>query len=165
MFNFLKNKKSINLCSPCEGTYVKLSDVEDNFFSKGYAGQGFSVKPTSEGITSPVDGIVRSIFPTKHAISIECDNGLEILVHIGIDTVKLKGDGMEILITEGERVKVGDLLAKVDFNKVRAAGYLDNVLVIVSNAKSFNIKINKICVKSGEVVANCEWFKSYKNIK
>ena len=95
----------------------------------------------------------------------QLNNGLEILVHIGIDTVKLKGDGMEILITEGERVKVGDLLAKVDFNKVRAAGYLDNVLVIVSNAKSFNIKINKICVKSGEVVANCEWFKSYKNIK
>ena len=156
MFNFFKNKKYIDIFSPCEGTYTPLSEVEDNFFSKGFAGQGFSVKPSSNEIFSPVNGIVRSIFPTKHAIAIECDNGLELLLHIGIDTVKLKGEGMEVLISEGERVKVGDSLAKVDFNKVRAAGYLDNVLVIVSNAKSFNIKANKICVKSGEVVANCE---------
>lgn len=156
MFNFFKNKKSINVCSPCEGTYIPLSEVEDNFFSKGFAGQGFSIKPTSEDIYSPINGIVRSIFPTKHAIAMECDNGLELLLHIGIDTVKLKGEGMEVLISEGDRVKIGDSIAKIDFNKVRKAGYLDNVLVIVSNAKSFNISINKICVKSGEVVANCE---------
>lgn len=156
MLKFFKKRKSINICSPCEGTYIPLSDVGDNFFSKGFAGQGFSIKPSSENIVSPVNGIVRSIFPTKHAIAIECDNGLEVLVHIGIDTVKLKGEGLETLVEENQRVQAGELISKFDFNRVRAEGYLENILVVISNANNFNIKIKNICVKSGEVMAYCE---------
>lgn len=107
---------------PLEGEVVALSDVPDPVFSSGAMGKGYAIKPSNNRVVSPVDGKIISIFPTKHAIGIESAAGEEILIHIGVDTVKLKGEGFTVLVNEGASVKAGQPLVDVDF-----AGIADKV--------------------------------------
>lgn len=99
---------------PIQGEIIPLSEVPDEVFAKGMMGQGFAIMPTGNVLHSPVDGRVVSVFPTKHAIGIETDTGIELLIHVGLDTVKLKGEGFETLVEQGQLVQRGDALLKLD---------------------------------------------------
>ncbi|MFR3286282.1 MAG: PTS glucose transporter subunit IIA [Enterococcus casseliflavus] len=114
MLNFLKkNKKSI--VAPATGIFEKLEELSDPVFSKGMMGRGFAIEAKNETIVSPIDGFVSSIFPTKHALGIKTKSGIELLVHVGIDTVELNGEGFDIKVQEGQKVKAGNTLMNIDF--------------------------------------------------
>jgi len=134
MFNIFKKKsKGIEVISCVEGILIPLKDVPDPVFSSGAIGRGVAVKPTAGVIVSPVDGIVKMIFPTNHAIGIEAKDGLEFLIHVGVDTVKLKGEGFKRIATEGSTVKAGESLLEVDFKLLEEKGYPTDTLIILTN--------------------------------
>lgn len=99
---------------PIQGKIIPLSEVPDEVFAKEMMGPGFAILPTGNVLYSPVDGRVVSVFPTKHAIGIETDTGIEILIHVGLDTVKLDGEGFELFVEQGQLVQRGDKLLKLD---------------------------------------------------
>ncbi|CDQ20382.1 PTS system D-glucose-specific IIA component, Glc family /PTS system D-glucose-specific IIB component, Glc family /PTS system D-glucose-specific IIC component, Glc family [Halobacillus karajensis] len=108
----------LNFVSPIKGTVMPITDVPDQVFSGKMMGDGFAIKPEDGKIVSPINGKVLNVFPTKHAIGLEADNGMEILIHIGIDTVGLKGEGFTAKISEGDEVKQGQTLMEVDLDYV-----------------------------------------------
>ncbi|MFD1020610.1 glucose-specific PTS transporter subunit IIBC [Thalassobacillus hwangdonensis] len=109
----------LNFSSPMKGKVMPITEVPDQVFSGKMMGDGFAIEPTDGQVVSPVDGKVLNVFPTKHAIGLQADNGMEILIHIGIDTVKLKGEGFEAMIEEGDEVKRGQALMNVDLDYVK----------------------------------------------
>ncbi len=114
--------RSIVVTAPFSGTLVPLSEVPDETFASGVPGEGIAIEPSDGLFCSPVDGTVETIAETKHAIGFAADNGLEILVHVGLETVSLNGEGFEILVKEGDRVKAGQPVAKADLALVRERG-------------------------------------------
>lgn len=119
--------------SPFEGTAMPLKDVNDGVFSESLLGVGMAVEPTSGKLTSPVDGKVEMVFDTKHALALSTDTGLEVLIHVGIDTVSLEGKPFDIKVKAGDTVKVGDLLGEVDLEQIKKAGLKTVTPVIISN--------------------------------
>ena len=115
-------RSSIVVTAPFSGTLVPLSEVPDETFASGVLGEGIAIEPSDGLFCSPVDGTVETIAETKHAIGFAADNGLEILVHVGLETVSLNGEGFEILVKEGDRVKVGQPVAKADLALIRERG-------------------------------------------
>lgn len=111
--------RSIVVTAPFSGTLVPLSEVPDETFASGVLGEGIAIEPSDGLFCSPVDGTVETIAETKHAIGFAADNGLEILVHVGLETVSLNGEGFEILVKEGDRVKAGQPVAKADLALIR----------------------------------------------
>ncbi|ANU24252.1 N-acetylglucosamine-specific PTS transporter subunit IIBC [Planococcus donghaensis] len=105
---------------PIQGDIIPLSEVPDEVFAKGMMGQGFAIVPTGNILYSPVDGRVVSVFPTKHAIGIKTDTGVDLLIHVGLDTVKLKGQGFEALVEQDTLVQRGDALLKLDLEFLKA---------------------------------------------
>ncbi|TCP31798.1 PTS system D-glucose-specific IIA component (Glc family) /PTS system D-glucose-specific IIB component (Glc family) /PTS system D-glucose-specific IIC component (Glc family) [Scopulibacillus darangshiensis] len=124
-----------NIAAPAKGELVPLSEVPDQVFSEKMMGDGFAVRPEDGLIGSPVDGKIINVFPTKHAIGILTDNGREILVHVGIDTVKLNGEGFKAMVKEGDKVKQGDTLLKVDLDYLEANAPSTMTPVIFTNLK------------------------------
>lgn len=114
--------RSIVVTAPFSGTLVPLSEVPDETFASGVLGEGIAIEPSDGLFCSPVDGTVETIAETKHAIGFAADNGLEILVHVGLETVSLNGEGFEILVKEGDRVKAGQPVAKADLVLIRERG-------------------------------------------
>lgn len=114
--------RSIVVTAPFSGTLVPLSEVPDETFASGVLGEGIAIEPSDGLFCSPVDGTVETIAETKHAIGFAADNGLEILVHVGLETVSLNGEGFEILVKEGDRVKAGQPVAKADLTLIRERG-------------------------------------------
>lgn len=114
--------RSIVVTAPFSGTLVPLSEVPDETFASGVLGKGIAIEPSDGLFCSPVDGTVETIAETKHAIGFAADNGLEILVHVGLETVSLNGEGFEILVKEGDRVKAGQPVAKADLALIRERG-------------------------------------------
>lgn len=115
-------RSSIVVTAPFSGTLVPLSEVPDETFASGVLGEGIAIEPSDGLFCSPVDGTVETIAETKHAIGFAADNGLEILVHVGLETVSLNGEGFEILVKEGDRVKAGQPVAKADLALMRERG-------------------------------------------
>ncbi|WP_181349068.1 N-acetylglucosamine-specific PTS transporter subunit IIBC [Thalassobacillus sp. CUG 92003] len=111
--------KSEEFDMPVDGKLIPLADVPDEAFAQGMMGQGFAIEPEGEMFVSPVEGKVVNMFPTKHAVGIETAYGIEILIHVGLDTVKLNGEGFESLVEAGQHVKKGDPLLKVDLEYVK----------------------------------------------
>ncbi|WP_027416418.1 glucose-specific PTS transporter subunit IIBC [Aneurinibacillus terranovensis] len=105
--------------SPLDGKIVDLKDVPDQVFSQKMMGDGFAIEPSNGEVVSPVDGTVTTFFPTKHAVGLLAENGREILVHFGIDTVNLEGEGFEALVKQGTKVKAGQPLLRVDLNQIK----------------------------------------------
>ncbi|ANU16350.1 PTS N-acetyl glucosamine transporter subunit IIABC [Planococcus maritimus] len=105
---------------PIEGEIVPLSEVPDEAFAKEMMGPGFGIKPSGNIVYSPVDGRLVTLFPTKHALGIETDTGVEILIHVGLDTVKLNGEGFESLVEQGQLIQRGDALLKLDLDYLKA---------------------------------------------
>lgn len=131
------NGKTITLYSHMNGTAVKLEDVEDDVFSQKILGEGTAVEPSEGKLYAPCDGKIDSVFDTKHAVNMVSDDGVEILLHIGIDTVKLGGQYFEAHVSDGQEVKKGDLLISFDMDKIKAAGYKVTTPLIIGNTDDF----------------------------
>ena len=130
-------KADFTLTSPMAGTAVPLSEVKDESFAKGMLGPGIAVKPSSGVVVAPCDGKVTVAFPTGHAYGLKSASGLQVLIHIGMDTVKLDGKGFTPKVAKGDFVRRGDVLAVVDWDAIRAAGYDTITPVVVTNKKKF----------------------------
>ncbi|SIA93592.1 PTS system N-acetylglucosamine-specific IIA component, Glc family [Mycobacteroides abscessus subsp. abscessus] len=131
-------KADLTLTSPMAGTTVALSDVADEAFAAGALGPGIAVSPTAGAVVvAPCDGKVSVAFPTGHAYGIKSASGVQVLIHIGMDTVKLEGKGFTPRVTKGDIVKRGDVLAEVDWDVIREAGYDTITPMVVTNKKKF----------------------------
>ncbi len=131
------NGKTITLYSHMNGTAVKLEDVEDEVFSQKILGEGAAVEPSEGKLYAPCDGKIDSVFDTKHAVNMVSHDGVEILLHIGIDTVKLGGQYFEAHVSDGQEVKKGDLLISFDMDKIKAAGYKVTTPLIIGNTDDY----------------------------
>lgn len=131
------NVKTITLYSHMNGTAVKLEDVEDDVFSQKILGEGAAVEPSEGKLYAPCDGKIDSVFDTKHAVNMVSHDGVEILLHIGIDTVKLGGQYFEAHVSDGQEVKKGDLLISFDMDKIKAAGYKVTTPLIIGNTDDY----------------------------
>ena len=137
--------------SVAEGQVIELEKVQDPVFSQKMMGDGFAVEPENGHIVSPVAGKVTSVFPTKHALGLVTDNGLEVLVHIGLDTVSLEGKPFEVKVSEGQTVAAGDLLVEADLDAIRAAGRETSTIVVFTNADAIkSVKVEH----TGKLAAN-----------
>lgn len=142
MFNKLKeafglgNKKNVIL-APVEGEVCPLSEVSDPTFGMEILGKGVAIKPSRGRVVAPADGVVTIMFDTKHAVSITSDTGAEILIHIGLDTVNLKGEHFRSYVKAEDRVKAGDLLVEFDIPKIKEAGYDVITPVVICNSDNF----------------------------
>ena len=128
-------KEKQKILAPCEGEIIPLEGVSDEVFSSGIMGEGFAVLPTSKRFYSPVSGRVENAYRTAHAYSIVSDSGLEILVHIGIDTVELDGELFEGKVVTGDEVKAGELIAIADVDKILERGFDPVCVVVISNSE------------------------------
>ena len=129
--------------SVADGEVIALEQVKDPVFSQKMMGDGFAVEPANGNIVSPVSGTVSSVFPTKHALGLVTEAGLEVLVHIGLDTVSLEGKPFTVHVAEGQKVAVGDLLVTADLDAIREAGRETSTIVVFTNAdaiKSVNLE-------------------------
>lgn len=140
MFGFLKKKKEeviqnkiYNLVSAVDGRVLNLSEVPDVVFAEKLVGDGVAIDPTGDIIVSPADGELTLVFNTKHAFALTLDNGIELLVHVGIDTVSLMGEGFEQLAEAGIRVKAGTPILKIDREFIRSKGFSLVTPVLITN--------------------------------
>ncbi|WP_066070429.1 PTS sugar transporter subunit IIA [Neobacillus soli] len=148
MFGFLKgkeknNSKEINeqeFIMPIEGEIIPITEVEDPVFSEKMMGDGFAIIPENGLVVSPVDGEIMNVFPTKHAIGIKSKKGFEILIHVGLETVNLKGEGFTVLVEEGKKVTKGKELLRFDLEYIKKAAASSVTPVIFTNAKSITLK-------------------------
>lgn len=133
MFNFLKRKKTLDIYTPIEGKILNLNDVPDQVFSEKMLGDGLALEPEGDRISSPFEGEVVTIFPTNHAIGLKSKEGIELLIHIGIDTVELDGKGFERLVSEGEKIDVGTPLIRIDRETIKKSAKSLITPVIITN--------------------------------
>jgi len=152
MFGFLK-RKAREVKAPADGEIVALESVNDEVFSQKLAGDGVAIVPVSNVFTAPIDGIITKIFSTNHAYSVKSPKDMEVMVHIGLDTVDLNGEGFERLVNEGDEVKAGDAIIRVDLDYIREHAKDIVTPVIISDesdVKSIEKKLN--IVKSGDII-------------
>jgi beta-glucoside PTS system EIICBA component len=128
---------AVEVSAPVSGAVVPLAEVKDKVFASGALGKGIGIVPSSGRIYSPFAGTVVTAFPTGHAFGIKSADGVEALIHIGIDTVQLEGKGFSAAVTQGQVVEAGDLLATVDLDVVKAAGYDPTTIVVITNTAQF----------------------------
>ncbi len=124
--------------SPLKGNKVSLSDISDAAFSSGALGQGLAIEPAEGKLYSPVNGTIVTLFPTGHAVGLKSDEGVEVLVHIGMDTVSLDGDGFTIHAQADQVVKQGDLLVEFDIDKIKEAGLEAVTPVVITNTNDYS---------------------------
>lgn len=139
MFKKLFGKKdnSCKLVSPIKGETIAIEEVNDQTFASGMLGKGIGIKPAEGKVVAPVAGEVTIMFPTKHAVSILSEDGAEVLIHIGLDTVNLQGQHFTSHVEVGQKVNVGDLLVEFDAEKIKEAGYDITSPVLVCNPDAF----------------------------
>lgn len=143
MFEFLKKKKdtetenkTFKLLAAISGTTIPLSQVPDPVFAEKMAGDGIAINPTGDLVVAPADGELTLVFNTKHAFALTLDNGIELLVHVGIDTVSLKGEGFEQLVEAGTRVKAGTPILKIDTEFINQKGFSLITPILITNMDS-----------------------------
>jgi glucose-specific phosphotransferase system IIA component len=152
MFGLLK-RKIRDIKAPVDGKIVALESVNDEVFSQKLVGDGVAILPMSNLFTAPIDGVVSKIFSTNHAYSIKSPKDLEVMVHIGLDTVALEGKGFERLVEEGAKVKAGEAIIKVDLDYIEthAKDTITPIIILEeSDVKQINKKLT--IVKSGDIV-------------
>ncbi|KMJ93124.1 hypothetical protein CBCST_22165 [Clostridium botulinum C str. Stockholm] len=125
--------KNVDIINPIEGEIINITEVPDEVFSGKALGDGFAIKPKEGKVISPIDGEIAVLFPTKHAIAIKGDNGLELLVHIGIDTVNLNGEGFITHISQGDKVKKGDLMITFDKKTIESKAKSSVTPIVITN--------------------------------
>lgn len=144
-------KADIQITSPLEGELLQITEVPDEVFSQKMMGDGFAINPTNGIVTSPVNGKIVNAFPTKHAIGIEADNGLELLIHVGVDTVNLKGEGFDIFVEQGQSIKRGEKLLEVDLEFVK-----DKVPSVITPVIFTNLEGKEVSLLKNGLVSNGE---------
>ena len=132
-----KLAKRIQIASPISGKVLKLEELHDDAFASGALGAGVGILPDKGEVYAPADGVISTLFPTLHAIGMETDEGVELLIHIGLDTVQLEGKGFEAMIGQGDRVRKGQLLVRFDADYIKAQGFLTETPVIVVNTDDY----------------------------
>ena len=152
---FKKDNKSLIIFSPMDGEVVPLSEVNDPAFSEGLLGQGVAIRPSGNKVSSPVNGTISLMFDTGHAVSLTSDDGIEILIHIGLDTVMLKGQHYTNHVNNGDKVKVGDPLITFDPVGISSEGYDTITPVVVCNPddfKKFDIQTGRSATTGEEII-------------
>ena len=129
--------EQVVLSSPLAGRVVPLNEVKDQVFSSGAMGKGIAIDPANGTLVAPADGTITTLFPTGHAIGLTTTDGVEILMHIGMDTVELEGKGFEIFVKQEDQVKKGDLLVKFDLSLIKEAGYSTVTPIVVTNTPNY----------------------------
>lgn len=161
LFDYLKGEKDtgskaenapVMLGAPAKGTFVAMEQVPDEVFSQGIMGICCGIDPVEGKVYAPVDGRVSQLADTLHAVGIEAF-GMEILIHVGVDTVEMGGDGFANTVSAGQDVKKGDLLLTMDLDKIRAANYAATVIMAVTNSDDF---ASVEAVVAGEVSAGTD---------
>ena len=138
MFSFLKKKEEgMGVASPIKGKTVELSQVSDPTFGECMLGKGVAILPEEGKVYAPADGEISMMFETHHAVSMVTTDGIELLIHIGLETVALKGEGFEAHVESGDQVKKGDLLLSMDLEKIKSQGYDIISPVVVCNTDDY----------------------------
>ncbi|ACJ35140.1 PTS sugar transporter subunit IIA [Anoxybacillus flavithermus] len=137
MFRLFRKREEV-IVSPLTGNVRSLENVPDPVFAQKMMGDGFAIEPTDGVVVSPIHGEVVQVFPTKHAVGLRSDEGLEILIHVGIDTVHMHGEGFEAYVKKGDRVKVGDLLLSFDLALVQQKAKSPLTPVVITNGEVVN---------------------------
>ncbi|WHX26465.1 PTS glucose transporter subunit IIA [Virgibacillus halodenitrificans] len=133
LFSKSENNTKLSLIAPLDGEVLSLEEVPDPVFAEKMMGDGMAIKPSSSTVHSPIQGKVMQVFPTKHAIGLQAENGAEILIHIGLETVNLKGEGFEVFVKEGDSVKVGDKLVQFDMQIIEQKAASTITPIIITN--------------------------------
>jgi sugar PTS system EIIA component len=161
MFNFLKKKKIENNLLACvDGVITEIEKVNDPVFAEKIMGDGFAILSKGDTLYSPADGVISMLFPTNHAYAITLEDGMEIFIHIGIDTVKEEGKGFTSTLNAGDKVKAGDKVVSIDRSYLEGKGYDLTTMVIFTNKEtyeSFHCEYGKE-VKGGKDI--CASYKS-----
>lgn len=152
---FKKKTNQLTLHSVNTGVFVPITEVKDDVFSQKMLGDGFAIRPNIKEVYSPISGIVTSVFPTKHAIGLKSEAGVEILVHMGIDTVELQGKPFEVFVKEGDLVVPSIKIADIDLAMLNVSNKQSDILVIITSgediefqmASSMNISANDLVGK------------------
>lgn len=131
-------KKDIVISSPMKGRCVSIKAVSDPTFSEEILGKGVAIVPKDGKVYAPADGVITTIFPTGHAVGMTTNDGVELLIHVGLDTVALKGEGFRIIGKDEQKVKKGDLLIEADLEKIKEAGYDVITPVLVCNTDEYS---------------------------
>lgn len=161
LFEHFKKKKEeavavedmAEIYAPIKGMYIELKDIPDQVFSAGILGNGCGIEPEVSNVVSPVNGIISTIAETKHAIGITAENGMEILIHVGMDTVKMQGNGFDVKVKEGQKVSCGTCLMQFDMDIIREAGYPVTTAFVITNSDDYASKFytGKI-YEQGEII-------------
>lgn len=146
LFDFLKKEQVAahsdeEVVAVCEGEFIEPAKISDPVFAEGMMGQTVAIEPTEGTVVSPVNGTIEVAFPTGHAFGVRAKNGTGYLVHIGVDTVAMNGDGFKMLKKQGDEVKAGETVVKVDLAKVKAANHPATTMIIVTepvDGKEYN---------------------------
>ncbi|NOZ91222.1 MAG: PTS glucose transporter subunit IIA [Epsilonproteobacteria bacterium] len=156
MFGLFK-AKNIKIFSPLDGKIVQLEDVPDEVFSKKLIGDGIAIIPSSSTVVSPIKGVVSRLFSTSHAFSIKSDD-IEVMVHIGLDTVELNGKGFEALVKEGDKVGIGTPIIRADIEYIKSQGKDIITPVVVSSEKEIEVQKHKVSmVREGELLLEAKF--------
>ncbi len=161
LFGIKKSQsKKVEIIAPLCGEIVSLEDVPDVVFSEKIVGDGIAIRPTGDTIVAPVNGTIGKIFETNHAFSIESEDGVELFVHFGVDTVELKGEGFSRIAAEGQEVKVGDPVLKFDLEAIEPKAKSVLTPVVISNMDDINasslIKSSGMVTRGETVVLSFE---------
>lgn len=149
MFNFFKKAKALEIYTPINGKIIPLEEVPDPVFSQKMIGEGAAVVPEGGTILAPVDGEIIQVAPTKHAIGILAGDGSEILIHVGLETVSLKGEGFTSLVKEGDKVSAGQPLLEVDWNYISTNAKSTVTPVVITNGQDGKKQISITEEKEG----------------
>lgn len=157
MFRKLFKPKAADIVSPVSGNFISIDKVNDPVFSEKTMGDGFAVELRDGHVYSPVDGEIVTVFPTNHAIGIKAEDRNEILIHIGLDTVKFGGEGLKPKVQQGDKVKKGDLLVEVDLPFFKENEVDMTTLVIITNLNGRRVEVineqTYVNVEEGELIA------------
>ena len=137
LFDFMKGKKGVALAAPVSGECIPISQVPDPTFAEEILAKGIAIRPSQGKFYSPVDGVVSTVFPTGHAVGVTSPEGTEVLIHVGLDTVQLKGQFFKTLVEAEQKVKKGDLLLEADLEEISRAGYNTVTPMIVCNSDDY----------------------------
>jgi len=150
-----KDKKACEVYAVAAGKVIPVTEVKDEMFSEKLMGDGYAVLPIKGEVFAPIAGTIKSIFPTKHAIGIETENGIEVLLHMGVDTVELQGEPFEVLVKENQKVAKGDKVALMDISKIEKAGKATDLIIVFTNQEvvdEYKLAKSGASVEANEVI-------------
>ncbi len=152
---YQKNNSSAEVYLPINGKVIPLEEIEDGVFSEKMLGEGVAVEPSEGKVYAPFDGIVEMVYDTKHALGLLSDSGVELLIHVGIDTVQLAGKFYDVKVSNGQKIKKDELLMKIDLDGIKSAGYRTVTPIIITNTDNYT----SIDIKLGDIKAGQEIMK------